>query len=264
MVDVHLHSSFSHDSKEPQENYVLRALELGENVLGFSEHYDFDAILQGDNLPIADCIAYKKNIELLKTKYPDITILYGIELGYSGEAESEYKELLAKFPFDYAICSVHSLPEYGDFYHGKAFEGRGVKAAYSDYFNAVLKSAKSDLDYQIIGHIGYCERYCKLPDSQINYFDYAEIIDEILNEIIKRDKCLEINTSTGGKGGFLPKKKIIERYIELGGTAFSFASDAHSADKYLRGKDEVVSFLKSKGISKMRYYQNKKAVEYNI
>lgn len=264
MVDLHLHSCFSHDSDELQENYIKRALELSESVLGFSEHYDYDAILQGDNLSLADCKAYKKNLNALNKKYLHMTLLYGIELGYSKAAEEEYNKLLSENTFDYAICSVHSLPEYGDFYHGRAFEDREVKETYAEYFNAVLESVKSGLDFQIVGHIGYCERYCKLADSKIRYQDYSEIIDEILKEIISRDKCLEINTSTGGKGEFLPEKAIIERYIQLGGRAFSFASDAHSADKYLRGKDEVSIFLKSNGINKMRYYKNKIAVEYNI
>lgn len=264
MVDIHLHSSFSHDSDEVQENYIKRAIGLGESTLGFSEHYDYDAVLQGDDLPLADCTAYKNNLYALSRKYQKITLLYGIELGYSKQAESRYKKLIADNSFDYVICSVHSLPQYGDFYHGRAFEGRTVKEAYNDYFNAVLESVKSDLDFQIVGHIGYCERYCPFPNSEIRYVDYAEIIDEILKEIIRRDKCLEINTSTGGKGGFLPETAIIKRYIQLGGKALSFASDAHSADKYLRGCDIVTDFLKECGIFKLRYYKDKRPIEYNI
>lgn len=264
MVDLHLHSGFSHDSDEQQENYIKRAIALGESVLGFSEHYDFDAVLQGDNLPLANLKEYRSNLSVLSDKYPQMTLLYGIELGYSKAAESEYKKLISENDFDYVICSVHSLPEYGDFYHGRAFEGRNVKEAYSDYFNAVLQSVKSGLDFQIVGHIGYCERYCKLPDSKIHYADYSAIIDEILKEIISRGKCLEINTSTGGNGGFLPEKEIVKRYIQLGGRVFSFASDAHTSDKYLRGSLQVREFLKVNGINKMRYYKNKQPIEYNI
>ncbi len=264
MVDLHIHSSFSHDSNEAQENYIKQALEYGESILGFSEHYDYDAILDGDDLSLADCKAYRDNLNNLSKKYPELTLLYGIEIGYSKAADSEYKKLIEENPFDYVICSVHSLPKYGDFYHGRAFEGRSVKDAYTDYFKAVLESVKSDIDYQIVGHIGYCERYCKLPDSKIRYNDYADIIDEILKEIINRDKCLEINTSTGGKGGFLPEEGIIKRYLQLGGRAFSFASDSHSAEKYLRGSDEVKAFLKLNGIYNMRYYKKKKPIDYNI
>ncbi len=167
MVDLHLHSRFSHDSSELQRNYILKAIEYGENTLGFSEHYDYDAVLDGEDIAPADCKLYAENLSSLRNEYPEMTLLYGIELGYRGDAEAHYAQLLEKYPFDYVICSVHTLPGYGDFYHGKVFAERELQDIYDDYFDAVLKSVTSGLDFQIVGHIGYCERNCTQPEGRI-------------------------------------------------------------------------------------------------
>jgi histidinol-phosphatase (PHP family) len=160
---------------------------------------------------------------------------------------------------------VHTLPNRGDSYFPQFFKGKTIRQSYLDYFNAVLESVKADLDYQIIGHIGYVSRYCKGENSKIKYADYSEIFDEILKEIIKRDKCLEINTSSGEAGSdFLPDKDVIERYLALGGKNLSFASDAHKAGDYLRKVGKVEDYLRATGVKKLCYYKAKKCVYYDI
>jgi len=265
MIDVHLHTRFSFDSEEEPENYIKIARKTGVNVIGFSEHYDYDAYLDGENITLADVPAYFENAQKLKTANPDVDILCGIEFGYRKDALSKYRELLKKYPFDYVINSLHTLPNRGDCYHDKFFAGKTLKDAYTDYFNGVLESVKADYDYQIVGHIGYACRYRKVDGAAIKYADFADVLDEILKEIIHREKCLEINTSNGVGGcTYLPDTDIISRYVELGGKFISFGSDAHTADKFCRNAVNLKEFLKSLGVTTLYYYNNRKPVAYKI
>jgi histidinol-phosphatase (PHP family) len=266
MIDIHIHTRFSHDSKELPENYINAANERKIPVIGFSEHYDYDAILDNDqNVWLCDIASYYSYYKKLKEQFKTPDILFGIEFGYRDNATFEYKRLTKDYPFDYIINSVHTLPNRGDSFYPSFFAGRSIHQSYLDYFNAVLDSVKADYDYQIIGHIGYVSRYCKGENTKINYVDYSEIFDEILKEIIKRDKCLELNTSTRDAGSdFLPDKDVVERYLELGGNKLSFAGDAHRAEDYLRSEQKVEEFLKSIGIKKMCYYKQRKCVYYDI
>ncbi len=265
LIDVHVHSRFSFDSDEKIENYLVKARQQSVPVLGFSEHYDYDAFLDSADIGLTDIPEYLSFIKATKSKNYLPEILCGIEFGYSKAAEQKYKELSDSYDFDYIINSVHTLPERGDSYYPNFFVGKTTKEAYSDYFKAVLQSVKASFDYQIIGHIGYVSRYCKAVDRKIKYCDYAEIIDEILKEIIDRDKCLEINTSSGVSGSdFLPDKDIIERYIQLGGKKLSFGSDAHKAPDYQRKSDLLLNYLKSIGVDEMFYYKARKAIAYRI
>ncbi len=263
MIDLHLHSSFSFDSGEVQENYIKKAILNGDKILGFSEHYDYDSVLRGIDLGLADCEKYRQNIQILSKKYPQIKALYGIELGYSERTVEHYQKLLNRVNFDYVILSIHALDGIGDFYGQKPFEILGVEIAYEEYLKAVLNSVKSQLDFQIIAHLGYCERYCRDKNARITDSRYFGLIDEILTEIIKRDKCLEINTSITD-GEFLPDARIVKRYIELGGKNFTFGSDAHTADRYLDKSVAVKKFLKSNKIDKLCYFVNKKKYFYLV
>ena len=265
LVDIHLHSNFSFDSDEKAENYLTAAHHAGVPVIGFSEHYDYDALIDGANITVADIPKYVNTLKSLKSRFSEPEILCGIEFGYRDFAVEHYRELIDRFDFDYIINSVHTLAGRGDCFHDAFFEGRPLKSSYFDYFKAVLESIKADFDYQIVGHLGYVSRYRSGEGSQIFYKDFADILDEILSEIIRRDKCLEINTSTGkSKGMFLPDCDIIQRYVQLGGEKMSFGSDAHRAADYFRKNTELAEYLKSIGVKRLFYYKNKQPVAYNI
>lgn len=251
MTDLHLHTLFSHDSEEQAENYVIAAINAGAASLGFSEHYDYDVCLEGgDECPLPDLSAYSEKISALKAEYPAIKILKGVELGFSPDAVPHYNKLLKEGNFDYSILSVHTVKGRGDCFFPKFFEGLSLREAYGAYFKAVLESVRSDINYNIVGHIGYVERYAPYADKRIAYGEFADILDEILKVIISRDKCLEINTSAKGTDGItLPNTEIIDRYIALGGKNFSLGSDAHSAKRYAENFSAVKSLLLSRGIT---------------
>ena len=82
--DQHIHSSFSKDSEEDLENYFIKAKENGIEYVITCEHFDPHTSVDGTSWD-ADydaLIAYQKK---LKKKYPMITPLLGIELGYRKE-----------------------------------------------------------------------------------------------------------------------------------------------------------------------------------
>lgn len=265
LIDIHLHSQFSFDSKEKPEKFIKEAKRLSVPIIGFSEHYDYDAVLDGENIPLANLPLYVKKMEELRKSGDAPEILCGIEFGYRDAAEEKYKEIINNYNLDYSIYSVHTLKGKGDCFHNRFFDGQTLKESYQNYFNAVLDSVKSEVDYQIIGHIGYVSRYRKEDGAKIAYSDFKDIIDEILYEIIWRGKCLEINTSVGSsKSRFLPDCDIIERYLEFGGELLSFGSDAHCANDYLRRGGEVSEYLGSIGVKYLFYYKNRKPIAYKF
>lgn len=265
LIDVHLHSDFSFDSSEKVENYVERAQAAGVPVIGFSEHYDYDAVLDGADISVADIPNYVAELRRLRAKYESPEILCGIEFGYRDVSVEKYRELIADYDFDYVINSVHTLAGRGDCFHDEFFAGKSLKESYSDYLKTVYKSVKSDFDFQIIGHIGYVSRYRKGDGARLSYGDFSDILDEILREIIRRDKCLEINTSVGSSGSsFLPDTDIIKRYLQLGGKLISYGSDAHEVKNYQRNSEKLCEFLKSQGVSEFFYYKNRRPVGYKI
>ena len=155
LVDIHLHSAFSFDSDEKYENYLTAARNASVPAIGFSEHYDYDGLIDGADITVADIPKYVDELRVLKSRYSSPEILCGIEFGYRDVSVEYYRQLIDRFNFDYVINSVHTLAGRGDCFHDKFFEGKTLKESYLDYFKAVLESVSADFDYHICGHIGY-------------------------------------------------------------------------------------------------------------
>lgn len=266
MTDLHIHTDLSFDSEEKMQNYVRTAAANGDEALGFSEHYDYDVILSGGNMAhIPDLSAFFAEAERLSTAFPSVKILKGVELGYCAEAVPHYKALLKENSFDYAILSVHTLAGRGDCYYPEFYDGLTREQAYSSYLRAVLESVKSDLNFQIVGHIGYIARYAPYKDKRLEYKDFSELFDEILKTVIARGLHLEINTSSKGtEGDFLPDISVIERYIALGGVNFTFGSDAHSLQRYREREKLVRQFLLSHGINEIGRFEKGKPIKERL
>ena len=263
MIDFHIHTSLSHDSEEEMENYIKKAIDNGDKIIGFAEHYDYDAFLDGE-LSLTNLDEYYAKICDMRAKFGQIEVLFGIELGYNKLTVDKFNEVLNKYPFDFVINSVHNVEGEGDFVE-RYFKGRTKEQAYLHYFNTVLKSLNDGFDFDVVGHLGYVSRYWKGEDKSVVFDEYKDVLTKILTEIIRQDKCLEINTSSYGCGDdFLPNYQIIQAYVNLGGINLSFGSDSHKVADYNRKIDLLVSKLKALGINKLCYYKARKRLYYDI
>lgn len=263
MTDLHIHTSLSFDSSENADNYLALARANGDGFIGFSEHYDYDAFLEGEDIELCDLDALDKKIAALNER-GDVNVLKGIELGFSPSAVPHYAEILRR-RFDYAVLSVHRPAGRGDCYYNKFYEGLDKRQAYETYLGAVLQSVNSNLDVQIIAHIGYITRYAPYVNREMSYADYSDLLDEILKGIIRKGLCLELNTGTNGSGcDFLPYTEIAERYIALGGENFTVGSDAHRCGEYRRGFGKLKDFLLSAGIKYTCRFEDRKIIYEKI
>ncbi|MCR5543929.1 MAG: PHP domain-containing protein, partial [Eubacterium sp.] len=89
-------------------------------------------------------------------------------------------------------------------------------------------------DYNVYGHIDYVFRYGpETVTSEVfenKYFpEICEIVEEILKNIIKNGKGIEINTGSLYRGMDFahPHPLILKMYKELGGEILTIGSDAH-------------------------------------
>ena len=79
MVDLHIHTRFSHDSEEDPENYIRKAVELVKKAVSFTDHYDYRYIENGRQIPLPDLKIYTETFAELKEKYKGrIKVLRGL------------------------------------------------------------------------------------------------------------------------------------------------------------------------------------------
>jgi histidinol-phosphatase (PHP family) len=203
---------------------------------------------------------------ILKERYKDkITLAIGAEFGYSPEASDMYSDINAKYPnLDIVINSVHTV-NCRDAYFPDFFDGLSKESAYLSYLDAVKNSIDAPYDYNVIAHIGYVTRNAPYLDKAMKYNDYKDIIDEILLNIINKNKALEVNSrSVSHDSPFMPSKEILVRYKELKGEMVTFASDAHIAADAGKGYKDVTDFLTKIGYKHLTAFVQRKPVFYDI
>lgn len=223
--DYHVHTNYSKDAsiEATFQNYIEEAKKKGIETIAFTDHHDIDPAHPLFATPI-DYDIYIKDFNKVRdaTKF---NMILGVEVGYQSHTIKELDEFLDKYPFEYVIMSVHYI-EKKDLYTKEFFEGKTKFEAYQIYFETCLAAIQSTNKFDTFGHMDYITRYS--PFGDYDYINHKVIIDQILKELIKKGKNLEINTS-GYKteNRQYPKKEVVRRYIELGGDKLVYGSDAH-------------------------------------
>ena len=177
-------------------------------------------------------------------------------MGYADaeEVAQACREFVKTYRPEFIVNSVHTVKGH-DYARGLPYrtdkgEIRPKAEVYGEYFALVKKSLSRDCEYDVVAHLGYCSRYAPYADKSVSYKEFAKEYDEILKEIIARDKILEINTSNKlGVSPTLPDRDVLERYYALGGRKVSIGSDAHFKERILDKREYTVQMLKEIGFT---------------
>ncbi len=268
MFDCHVHCSHSVDSPTLIDDMVNVAISKGMKYIAFTDHLDRDylyGISINKNIKQLDLPFHITDTLRAKQKYAgQIEIACGVECGYSKMAEEDYLQMLNGCNLDIILNSVHSVNGL-DCYHSEYFDGKDKRVAYEKYLIAVMDSINAKYDYDVITHLGYVCRKAPFDNRDMNYSEFADIIDEILKGIILKNVSLELNSHNRGTNTpFLPYLSIVDRYIELGGNQFTFGSDAHRIDR-VNDKFEVVKdYLLAKGQKYINIYRQRQKVKIDL
>lgn len=177
-------------------------------------------------------------------------VCFGIELGLQPHLAERHRAVVNAWDFDFVIGSSHVVrgrdPYYPDYY-----EGRTQKAAYREYFESILENIAAFDGFDVYGHLDYVVRYGPNKNATYQWEDYADVIDEILRQLIDRGKGLEVNTAgfKSGLGHPNPTEGILCRYRELGGEIVTVGADAHCPEHIAYDFRKLPDLLKSCGFS---------------
>jgi len=254
IFDSHIHTALSGDSKMKLEDAIKRADELGIGMV-LTEHMDIN------NCVVSECDVDLDRFYREYSKFRGDKLLFGIEFGLRKEAVERNIEIINERDFDFILCSVHS-PYDGkniyEFYDSERCESRSKKAAYSLYFESIIKSIKENEYLDSLAHIDYIARYLRYDDKELYYHEHKTLIDEALKEIAFRDKSMEISTKRiGNKKSAEELIKIYKRFRELGGKTVTIGSDSHQVDAIGNNFKLALEIADVSGLKPV-YYKNRK------
>lgn len=242
MFDFHMHSSVSFDSEASGLSMAQAAARAGLKEICFTDHYDCHWS-EKDPHDLFTLDDYRAAYERLSVA--GVTIRRGVEMGLTAWNRDIAEAFTQSYPLDFVIGSLHYVDGY-DPYHPAYWEGKTMHYAYGRYLEETLRCVRIHDDFDVLGHLTYV---CKSPNNPhrrpVLYDDFAALTDEILRELIKKGKGMEINTSGVDRvGDFLPTARHLQRFYELGGRIVTVGSDAHDPSRVGQYADRALSIVK--------------------
>lgn len=149
--NYHTHTFRCNHAEGDAVDYAQAAREKGFQVLGITDHSALpDNRWLGMRMAIEDLPNYVQAIELAQEKYPDLTILKGMECEWTEDYHRFYQDvLLGEHRFHYLILGCHFFTYNGSVLssHSGIYNPKRLKA-YTDY---LIKSMESGL-FAFVAH----------------------------------------------------------------------------------------------------------------
>jgi histidinol-phosphatase (PHP family) len=260
--DRHVHSEWSWDaSNGSMERTCARAAALGLSTLAFTEHVDRDswrvpasdteeleeyaAFISVDGVlspPELDLEGYHGSLQRCRDLFPSLKLLSGVELGQPHWHHDATRQLLGDGKFDVVLGSLHGLVVDGEFQEMPSLFGampaNDVMAAYLEEVVSLIQDTDT---FEVLAHVDYATRYWP---TEVGCFDPARFEEEfraVFRALADSDRALELNTEIPFRHEFLAW------WVECGGQALTFGSDAHEPDRLAHDFGEAVKLAEAHG-----------------
>jgi len=259
IVDYHMHlrngrGEIAHDTLAV-DPFVESAREAGVDEIGFTEHvYYFRQTRSLWTVPYHterchyDIEAYVAAVVAAKDR--GLPVKLGLEVDYVPGREEETRELLAPYPWDYLLGSLHYIDGLGVDNEPRIVETVGVEEAWRMYFEALAVAARSGL-FDSLSH----PDLVKIFGARAASFDYGAVVAEIA------DSGVAVEVSTAGLHKpvreLYPHPEFLAACRERD-VPVTLASDAHSPEVVGRDFDRALELLRSVGYDTLTVFEHRR------
>jgi len=258
IVDYHMHlrngrEEIAHDTWSVGP-FVAAAQAAGVDEIGFSEHgYYFTQLRTLWSVPyqvercVYDLEPYVDAV--VQARERGLPVKLGLEVDYVPGREDETRALLAPYPWDYLLGSVHWIDGFAVDGEPRLVDEVGVDDAWHRYFEALASAARSGL-FDSLSH----PDLVKIFGHRAEAFDYAEIADAVAESGI----AIEVSTAGLRKpvGELYPHPDLLAACRERD-VPVTTGSDAHSPDVVGRDFDRARELLRSSGYETVTVFERR-------
>lgn len=255
-LDAHLHTDQSPDSSVPIDIYAALAVERGMPEICITDHVDFDP-----RDPAYRYTRFEDRERVVRGAAErwakeGVTIRFGAELTYNRKWESDVRDHLRRYRYDYVIGSVHDWPE-SPYWHTRVrawVRGKSLDRILEPYYTEIIAAARSGL-FDTIGHLDVVKRYLHPMITAEDLARRPDLQEPALRALIDSGTALEVNSSglRYPSAETYPSAAVVARFRELGGDRVVVGSDAHSKSSFAARLDESYRHLSAAGFEALTF-----------
>ncbi len=214
------------------ERFAEAALANGVDEIGFTEHvYYFEQTREIWDLPYQlercsnDLDVYCGAI--VEAKERGLPVKLGLEVDWVGERQERLEELLAPYPWDFLLGSVHWLDGLAVDAEPGVWAEWPPKTVWQRYFDALERLAQSG-GVDVLAHPDVVKKFGHRVAPELT----AQLHDHAAAVIAKAGVAFEVSTAGLRKevGEIYPDESFL-RACRSHGVPITLASDAHTADQ---------------------------------
>jgi histidinol-phosphatase (PHP family) len=271
LFDYHLHTKHCGHANGDLEDYILYAIKIGLEEIGFSGHTPFEYLPDNGSIPRekygmseTKLEWYFSEIENLQAKYSEqIKIKKGMEIDYMAWNKEAIFNFIHQISerVDYIIGSIHMIKSPGigiwsidDSKFIKNYKILGVDNVYNQYLDELTELVRSGM-YDIIAHFDLVKKFGFRPENKDLYLDR---VNNILDLIKKREIVVEFSTAGYRKkvNENYPEEAIIKAIIERK-IPVVMNSDSHNPSEVGFMFKENLEFLKKLGLNYLCKFEHR-------
>lgn len=182
--------------------------------------------------------------QVVDAKDRGLPVKLGLEVDFFPQTIADVLDLLAPYPWDYLIGSVHWVGGWSVDHDISVaeFDRRGVRRSYEDYFAVVVELARSG-SLDVLGHVDVVKKFGHLLDAMP-----VDLYDAVVEAAKQGDMAVEVSTSGLHEdvGEIYPAAPFLQRF-HAAGVPITLASDAHVAGHAARDFDVAVAWARDAG-----------------
>ncbi|MGH3023475.1 MAG: histidinol-phosphatase HisJ family protein [Gaiellaceae bacterium] len=268
IVDYHMHLRGPAEGREGPIEHTVAAVERfaeaaaarGVDEIGFTEHVyyfrEFDGLVEHPYQRSKlghDLDSYVDAVS--EGKRRGLPVKLGIEVDWVPGREGELADLLAPYPWDFLLGSVHIVDGDAVDMEPGLWARHSVEDVWARYFAAVRHLAASGL-VDVLAHLDLAKVFGRRPAPDVVTAHHAEVAAAV------GEAGIAVEVSTAGLrkpvGELYPAPELLAR-CRAGGAAATLASDAHVAHDVGRDFPAALDLLRGAGYETVTVFEGRVA-----
>ncbi|HHY47651.1 MAG TPA: histidinol-phosphatase [Firmicutes bacterium] len=274
LADYHIHLERGPLTREWLLRFVDMARARGISEIGISEHgtrfREFKALmapLKLENSPFSHIRQWYSNdfkdaLEdyvrlIVEAKALGAPVKLALEVDYIPGAEDALRELIAGYPFDYIIGSVHFLGDWPVDFFPQDWAGRDVDEVYLEYFSTLAQAARSGL-FDVMAHPDLVKLFGHMPGHR--HEDVNAAVSECIRQVAMSGAAVEVSTAGLRRpaGEMYPAPAFLKACARAG-IPITLASDAHVPEEVGFKLGEAARYARECGYRSFTTFEGRKA-----